>query len=148
VADADLRRLDAVTCEWIPIPRLTVPLVGACLAVVPATGVVALANGLFEISWPDEVAVFFGRVLLLLAAIALPVYAWKDMQERIAAMPDPAPSESSLSGAAHSEMEIRQLESNGLLLFTARLSAPLEDQLLASRCRTMISRCTIRADRR
>jgi hypothetical protein len=130
LADAVLRRLDAVAGAWMPIPSLTVPLVGACLAAVPATGVVALANGLSAIGWPDDVAVLFGRVLLLLAAIALPVYTWEDMQERIAAMPDPAPSEGAASEAAPSETETRQPGGDGLSLFAARLSAPLRGRLL------------------
>src|SRR6056297_636918 len=108
LADAILRRLDAVAGNRMPMPRLTVPLAGACLAAVPATGVVALANGLSGIGWPDDVAVLFGRVLLLLAAISLPVYTWEDMQERIAAMPDSAPSEGARSEAALSATETRQ----------------------------------------
>jgi hypothetical protein len=130
LADAVLRRLDAVAGNGLPVPRLTVPLVGACLAAVPATGVVALANGLSGIGWPDNVAVLFGRVLLLLAAIALPVYTWEDMQERIAAKPDSAPPEDDSSGAAPSETENRQPGGDGLSLFAARLSAPLGGRLL------------------
>ena len=130
LADAVLRRLDAVAGERMPMPRLTVPLFGACLAAVPATGVVALANGLSGIGWPDEVAVLFGRVLLLLAAISLPIYAWEDMQERIAAMPDPAPPEAASSGGQPEEIEARQPVGDGMSLFTARLSAPLGGQLL------------------
>jgi len=130
LADAVLRRLDAVAGERMPMPRLTVPLLGACLAAVPATGVVALANGLSGIGWPDEVAVLFGRVLLLLAAISLPVYAWEDMQERMAAMPDPAPPEGVSAGSQSEEIEARQPGGDGLSLFTARLSAPLGGRLL------------------
>jgi len=130
LADAVLRRLDAVAGERMPMPRLTVPLFGACLAAVPATGVVALANGLSGIGWPDDVAVLFGRVLLLLAAISLPVYTWEDMQERIAAMPDSAPPEGASSGGQPEEIEARQPGEDGLSLFTARLSAPIGGRLL------------------
>jgi hypothetical protein len=130
LADAVLRRLDAVVGARLPMPRLTVPLLGACLAAVPATGVVALANGLSGIGWPDDVAVLFGQVLLLLAAISLPVYTWEDMQERIDAMPDPAPSEGTSSESQSDETEARQLGKDGLSLFTARLSAPLGGRLL------------------
>ncbi|MGC9420241.1 MAG: LytTR family DNA-binding domain-containing protein [Rhodovulum sp.] len=130
LADAVLRRVDTVAGDRLPVPRLTVPLAGACLAAVPATGVVALANGLSGIGWPDNVAVLGGRVLLLLAAIALPVYTWEDMQERIAAMPDPTPPEGASSGSQSEEIEARQPGEDGLSLFTARLSAPLEGQLL------------------
>ncbi len=130
LADAVLRRLDAVARARMPMQSLTVPLVGACLAAVPATGVVALVNGLSGIGWPDDVAVLFGRVLLLLAAISLPVYTWEDMQERIAAMPDPAPPEGGGSGAKPQEVEARQPAGDGLSLFAARMSAPLAGQLL------------------
>jgi len=130
LADAVLRRLDTVAGERMPVPRLMVPLIGACLAAVPATGVVALANGLSGIGWPDNVAVLFGRVLLLLAAISLPVYTWEDMQERIAAMPDPATPQDASSGGQPEEIEVRQRGGDGLSLFAARLSAPLEGQLL------------------
>src|SRR6056297_2513273 len=130
LADAILRQLDAVAGNRMPLPRLTVPLAGACLAAVPATGVVALANGLSGIGWPDDVAVLFGRVLLLLAAISLPVYTWEDMQERIAAMPAPAPPEGASSGSQSEEIEARQPGEDGLSLFTARLSAPLGGRLL------------------
>ncbi|WP_397543871.1 LytTR family transcriptional regulator DNA-binding domain-containing protein [Roseovarius salis] len=130
LADAVLRRLDALAGDRMPIPRLTVPLVGACLAAVPATGVVALANGLSGIGWPDNVAVLFGRVLLLLAAISLPAYTWEDMQERIAAMPDPAPPEGASSGGQPEEIEARQPGADSLSLFAARLSAPLGGRLL------------------
>ncbi len=62
VADAILRRLDAVAGDRMPMPRLTVPLVGACLAATPATGVVVLANGLSGIGWPDDVAVLLSLI--------------------------------------------------------------------------------------
>lgn len=130
LADAIIRRVDAVTGDRLPVTRLTVPLLGACFAAVPATGVVALANGLSGIGWPDNVTVLFGRVLLLLAAISLPVYTWEDMQERIAAMPDPAPPEDVSSGAALAETEAQQPGEDGLSLFAARLSAPLGGRLL------------------
>ena len=130
LVDAVLRRLDAVAGARLPVPSLTVPLVGACLATVPATGVVALANGLSGIGWPDDVAVLFGRVLLLLAAISLPVYTWEDMQERIAAMPDPATSEGDPSRDEPEEIGALQPAGDGLSLFAARLSAPLEGRIL------------------
>ena len=130
LADAVLRRLDAVAGERMPMPGLTVPLAGACLAAVPATGVVALANGLAGIGWPDDVAVLFGRVLLLLVAISLPVYAWEDMQERVAALSDsPAPKDT--QWAPHPPDETpRPAAGDGVSLFAARLSAPLGGRLL------------------
>ncbi len=130
LADAIIRRVVAVAGDRAPLPRLTVPLVGACLAALPATGVVALANGLSGIGWPENVAVLFGQVLLLLAAIALPVYTWEVTKTRLDAMPDPAPPVGSPSVGARSETETRQAGSEDLSLFAARLSAPLGGRLL------------------
>ena len=147
LADAVLRRLDTVAGGRMPVPRLTVPLVGACLVAVPATGVVTLANGLSGIGWPDNVAVLFGRVLLL-AAIALPVYTWEDMQERIPATPDSAPPENDTSGASLSGTDARQSDAD--VPRTLRRGCPRlsGDGCSASRCRTTTSRSIIPADPR
>jgi hypothetical protein len=130
LTDATLRHVYAVAGDQVPVPGLLVPLSGACLAAVPATGVVAVANGLAGLGWPENVALLFGQVLLLLAAISLPVYAWEDMQERIAAMPDPAPPEAASSGGEPDGIAARQPGGDGLSLFAARLSAPLGGRLL------------------
>lgn len=127
LADAIVRQFDALAGDRLPFPGLLVPLTGALLASVPATGVVALANGLSGIGWPQNVPVLFGQVLLLLAAICLPAYAWEDMQERIGQRGEPAladrPPDSS------SETDAPQ-QDNGLTLFTARLPAPIDGRLL------------------
>lgn len=130
LADAVLRWVAAMAGDRMPAPRLTVPLSGACLAAVPATGVVALANGLSGIGWPGNVALLFGQVLLLLAAIALPVYTWEDMQERIAARPDPAPAGDAPPAPPASAAKAPQSGAERLSLFTARLPGPLEGRLL------------------
>ena len=126
LADAIIRRVDAVAGDWLPAPRLLVPISGACLAAVPATGVVTLANGLSGIGWPGNVSVLFGQVLLLLAAIALPVYMWEDMREQIAAQPDRRAPDAPLTPEVESEAQ----GSPGLSLFAARLPGPLEGRLL------------------
>lgn len=126
LADAILRRVDTVAGDRLPAPRLLVPLSGACLAAVPATGVVALANGLSGIGWPGNVAVLLGQVLLLLAAIALPVYTWEDMPEQVSARPDSSEPDSPVTSDAGSEAQGRP----GLSLFAARLPGPLEGRLL------------------
>jgi DNA-binding LytR/AlgR family response regulator len=130
LADAVLRRFDEIASERMPVPRLTVPFVGACLAAVPATGVVTMANGLSGIGWPEDIVVLYGRVLLLLAAIALPVYAWEEMQERIAAMADPEPPRSASSLGRQEDTNARPSGGNDLALFKARLSTPLDGRLL------------------
>jgi hypothetical protein len=92
--------------------------------------VVALANGLSGIGWPDDVAVLFGRVLLLLAAISLPVYTWEDMQERIEAMPDPVARRAAALATPPSAAKAAPPGGDGLSLFAGRLSGPLAGRLL------------------
>jgi hypothetical protein len=130
LTDAILRRVHAVAGERIPVPGLTVPLTGACLAAVPSTGVVALANGLSGIGWPGDVAVLFGQVLLLLVAIALPVYTWEDLRERIEARSDTDSSEGGVPGTSPVDAEPSGPGADGLSLFTARLPGPLSGRLL------------------
>jgi hypothetical protein len=120
LADALIRQVHGLAAGHWPLPGLTVPLAGAALASVPATGVVTLANGLSGIGWPGNIAVLFAQVLLLLAAIALPVYAWEATKARAIAPSDPgAPSDPA-----------EPAECGGLRLFTARLPRPLEGRLV------------------
>lgn len=114
LVDVVLRRLEAVAAARAPMPGLTVPLAGSCLAAVPATGVVALANGLSGIGWPGNVALLFGQVLVLVAAIALPVYAWQDQRDRLAARPAP--------GATPQPAPPPPPSGDGPALFAARLT--------------------------
>jgi hypothetical protein len=131
LADAVLRWVEAMAGDGLPMRRLTVPLSGACLAAVPATGVVTLANELSGIGWPGNVALLFGQVLLLLAAIALPVYTWEDMREQRSVSPDPAASGGgALSATPTPAAETNPAGPDGLALFTARLPGPLEGRLL------------------
>lgn len=130
LADAIIRRADALIGDSVQIRRLLVPLAGACLTAVPATGVVSMANGLSGIGWPANVAVLFGQVLVLLAAIALPVYTWEDMQERIEARSGESRSVNAPSTPTVSEGETPRQGAVGLALFSARLAKPLEGRLL------------------
>jgi len=81
IADIGIRWLDARMPETLPARRLLVPVAGALLVAVPATGVVTLANGLSGIGWPENVPRLFAQVLLLLGAISVPVYAAQDLAE-------------------------------------------------------------------
>jgi hypothetical protein len=130
LADTIVRRVDALLVDSLSFRRLLVPVVSACLAAVPATGVVSIANGLSGIGWPDNLAVLFGQVTLLLVAITLPVYTWEDMQERMKAQPDPSRSVTPPSMPHVSEGETPRQDANGLALFSARLSKPLGGRLL------------------
>jgi hypothetical protein len=129
LADAVIRRVDVVAGDRLPLPRILVPLSGAGLAAVPATGVVTLANGMSGIGWPENVTMLFGQVLLLLTTIALPVYTWEDMRERIEVRPGPV---------ARGEMLCEKLSPAGSPQtwnncpshFTARLSGPLAGRLI------------------
>jgi len=128
LADALVRQVEVLAERGWPLPRLTAPLAGATLASAPATGVVALANGLSGVGWPETVAVLFGQVLLLMAAITLPVYTWGDMRERIERGSDPArpPEDPPMALAA----EESSRAGDGLSLFNARLPGPLSGRLL------------------
>ncbi len=81
LADTIIRRVEAHLGDVLPVPRVSVPLGGAALAALPATGVVALAGHLTGLGWPGNVAVLFAQVLLLLCVIALPVYTFEDLRE-------------------------------------------------------------------
>jgi len=113
LCDIAVRAVERAMPGGVTLRRVAVPLAGALAASVPATGVVTLANGLSGIGWPEAVLTLYAQVLLLLAAITLPVYTLVDLQE-------------TLRDAAPPEPETR----NGLALFQARLPRPLDGQLL------------------
>lgn len=125
LADALIRRVDALAEGRWPLPRLTVPLSGALLAAVPATGMVALAHGFSGLGWPGNVALLFGQVLLLLAAIALPVYAWEAGPAHAAQAPV-----AGVARGAPGNAQARAADPDGLKRFAARLRGPLGGRLL------------------
>lgn len=121
MADAGIRRLDALAGGHLPSQRISVPLLGALLVSVPATGVVVLANGLSGMGWPESVADLYWKVLVLLAAISLPVYAWEDFREGAA---------DASEGMAPEVSEAESAAATNLALFLARLPGPLPGRLL------------------
>lgn len=137
VADALIRQVDAVVGARLPARRIAVPLLGALIAAIPATGVVTLANGLSGIGWPSSLPTLAAQVLLLLAAIAVPVHALEDLLETARSGPT-APSGAGRGGSAagppHRAATSRSGDEaeagTGLALFVARLSGPIEGQLL------------------
>lgn len=126
LSDVIVRRVDALVGDRLPLPQLLVPLCGAVATAFPATGIVALANGLSGIGWPESVPVLFSQVLLLLAAIALPVYTWEGMREQMESKLDPAATDTPKPRAAREEPP----QHVGMSLFTKRLPGPLEGRLL------------------
>lgn len=114
LCDIAVRWADGLVPDALPLRRIAVPLAGAVAVSVPATGVVTLANGLSGIGWPGVILTLYSQVLLLLAAIAVPVYALADLQEA-AQRPQPVGKDGT---------------SQGLALFRARLSGPMNGQLL------------------
>lgn len=122
LADAGIRRIEAMAGDTLPARRASVPLLGALVVSVPATGVVVLANGLSGMGWPSSVATLYFQVLVLLAAISLPVYAWADLRD--------------VAFTAQAETEERNTAkpqgagATGLALFLARMPGPLNGQLL------------------
>jgi hypothetical protein len=121
LCDLAIRRVDALAPASLPLRRAAVPLIGAALISLPATGVVATANGLSYIGWPESVVVIFGQVAVLLAAIALPVYSLADLRETAHSVEDIPRSASATDTNA---------DNAGLELFQARLRDPLDGQLL------------------
>jgi hypothetical protein len=130
LADAIVRRVEVLMDDAVPIRRLLVPLTGAFLAAVPATGVVSMANGFSGIGWPENLGVLFGQVLLLLAAIALPVYTWEDMREQMEAPSEPLAPANAVSTPKLPAGDASNRGADGLALFLARFSKPLEARLL------------------
>lgn len=130
LADAVVRRVEALVGETVLSRRLLVPLAGACLAAVPATGLVSMANGLSGIGWPENPGVLFGQVLLLLAAITLPVYTWEDMREQMADQSGTAMQAKAKTRPNPLDRDASHQSEDGLALFFARFSKPLEGRLL------------------
>jgi len=118
LCDIAIRRIEALAPADLPLRRIAVPLAGAALVSLPATGVVATANGLSGIGWPESPLSLYWQVALLLAAVSLPVYMLADLRETVDAM---APRE---PPAAHSD------KMTGLALFQARLPTALRGGLL------------------
>lgn len=124
LADTAIRRVYSLASAHLPIPHLSVPLLGALLVSIPATGVVVLANGLSGIGWPASVGGIYWKVLVLLAAISLPAYA-------LAVTNEDAPG---INQRAEHRGTGRDGEDDatatGPPLFLARLRGPLPGRLL------------------
>lgn len=114
LCDIAVRWVDGLLPDSVPVRRVSVPLAGAAAVSVPATGVVALANGLSGIGWPEAVGILYSQVLLLLGAISVTVYVMTDLSET-AARPGP---------------ELPSSGRQALDLFRSRLSRPIEGTLL------------------
>lgn len=80
LCDLIIRRVDDQLPATVPLRRVVVPVTGAILASVPATSVVAVSNRLFGLGWPENLAVLFVQVLLLVIVISLLVYALLDLK--------------------------------------------------------------------
>lgn len=117
LADMILRQVGDWAGGWATVPRLTVPILGGGLSALPATGIVALANHLSGMGWPQDLTLLFGQVLVLMVAIALPVYSWETKAD---ANDIPPPMQ------AEPDREV----ASGLALFLARLPGPPGGPLL------------------
>lgn len=141
LCDIAVRRVDALTPDSLAMRRVVVPLAGAALVSLPATGVVALANGLSGIGWPDNLLALYWQVALLLCAVALPVYTLAELREaketaEMLARDTPVP-DAGIIDAPTTETGMAQTGTTktgtmepGLALFMARLPRPLDGQLL------------------
>lgn len=122
LTDTGIRHVERVAGDRLAAPRLSVPLLGALIVSVPATGVVVLANGLSGIGWPASVMTLYGQVLLLLCAISLPVYSWALLRDA-ARLTQP-------EAESRAPTPPEGADATGLALFLARLPRPLEGRLL------------------
>ena len=122
LCDIAIRRVDALAPADLPLRRAAVPLAGAALVSLPATGVVALAGGGFGIGWPESILSLYWKVALLLAAISLPAYTLADLREAAEAA---KPSDASTDDPTENGDA-----ATGLALFQARLPGPLQGRLL------------------
>lgn len=118
LCDIAVRWVDRFVPDLTPLRRVAVPLAGAVVVSIPATGVVTLANGLSGIGWPGAILTLYGQVLLLLGAISVPVYTLADLQEA---------AQSSQPADADADTDE---SSQGLSLFRARLSNPPDGEIL------------------
>jgi hypothetical protein len=132
LCDIAIRRIEALVPATLPLRRVAVPLACALLVSLPA--VVAPANGLSGVGWPENLAMLFVQVALLLAAISLPAYTLADLREaaEVAAPSGTSPDDSTESGDAPT----------GLAPFQYRLSGPLERRLLCLEMQTTTWPCT------
>lgn len=122
LADMGIRRVHAMAAHRLPAAQFSVPVLGAALTSIPATGVVVLANGLSGIGWPAQVLQLYWQVLLLLLVISVTVYMWQDRQET-----QDIDERVERGGTAPSS---DQEQASGLALFLARLSRPPSGRLL------------------
>lgn len=121
LCDLGIRRVDAYLPDTVPMRQVIAPLTGSLLVAVPATAVVAVANGLSGIGWPEAPGQLFWQVLLLLAAISVPVY-------NVAVLLETAASAQPSSG--QDLASAKESEPAGLKRFSERLPEPLEGTLL------------------
>lgn len=119
LSDLIIRRVDAQLAPALPMRSLSVPLLGSLIAAIPATSVVAVANGLSGIGWPSNIVILFGQVLLLVGAISVPVYTLDDLREMA--------GKASSTGA---EAPAQDTADPGFGRFLKRLPDPLEGPLL------------------
>lgn len=81
LVDLVIRRVDAQLPAKTPMRRIIAPFLGALFAAVPATAIVAVANGLFGIGWPERLLVLYSQVLFLLTVISTLIYTLQDLHE-------------------------------------------------------------------
>lgn len=121
LVDLVIRQVDAHLPHTLPLRRLLAPLIGAALAAIPATAIVAVANGLFGLGWPEHLIRLYGQVVFLLAVISTLVYTLLDLQEL--AQKPPAPTN-------EPEAETTQSEPDSWARFQERLPEPQQGELL------------------
>ena len=121
LVDLVIRQVDAQLPEQTPMRRILAPFLGALFAAVPATAIVAVANGLFGMGWPERLLLLYSQVLFLLTVISTLVYTLQDLHEMAQAR---QPQQ------ADDTTEPAKLETDSWARFKERLPEPMEGELL------------------
>lgn len=121
LVDLVIRQVDAQLPEQTPMRRIAAPFLGALFAAVPATAIVAVANGFFGLGWPERLLLLYSQVLFLLVVISTLVYTLQDLHEMaLARQPQ----------QKDSPPEPAQPTPNPWTRFKERLPDPMEGDLL------------------
>ena len=88
---------------WTAVIGINWMIVDALLAAIPATGVVAIANALSGIGWPQHLFELLVKVTFLLVAISMPAFHWRRRRPDFDAIRSPHAADNQPSAASAAE---------------------------------------------
>ncbi|MEX0430717.1 LytTR family DNA-binding domain-containing protein [Spiribacter insolitus] len=121
IADALIRRVERMFNHHRRGSALFTPLAGALLAAPPATGLVALANAVSGIGWPENIVRLAGQVLFLLIAVSIAAFQWRRILAQGSDDKIGEPPETPTDESDHPDPTIR-IDDSGVKMFMARLT--------------------------